>query len=469
MGRGLRGRKTAVLAVIIVALVGVSAAAAVYLGARGGGTGKTTIAYSPFIEEYPMVSPFSQPDAVAVDSAGNVWTVLQNQSSLAELSPGNGSVHMYKVPLPDQGSLLTWGIALDQARRAIWVADETDNLIWRFDIDAKAFTSFALATRSALPYQIALDQAGNAWFTEFSGNKLGTVSPNGTVVERQIPLPSGEPTGLAVDSRGRVWFNLIQLSASEAGNDNYYIGAYFRGSFTFYNLTGKVDTPVGIAVDANGTVWVTQHGASLITRFDPSTGSATTISTSIPPIGESLPYFVAVDQNSGRVWFNEHYGNSMGSFDPATGQMVEYSIPSGSASYQGLSGALTMALSSSGTPWFAEVYTGKLGQVDDGVPLGLGIKVLGLTPQGHVGIGGGSSLQLRVQVEGPSGQNETLGASVGSLGSPFVATFSPQSGTGNFSSTLSLVETQPAHQSYAVTVSVKTPTLVVSQVVYVDA
>lgn len=47
---------------------------------------------------------------------------------------------------------------------------------------------------------------GNLWFTERQGNKIGRISPSGTVTE--FPLPSGHsgPNGITVGPDGTLWF-----------------------------------------------------------------------------------------------------------------------------------------------------------------------------------------------------------------------------------------------------------------------
>ena len=419
---------------------------------------------NPFLLEYPTPGAEALPNAIAVDSGGNVWTVLQNRTELVEFTPATSSFKTFPFPLPEGTKVMTWGLTVDDPRHLVWVADETSDVIWCFNMTSSAFRETAIPTVGATPFQVVLDSRGNAWFTEFVGDKIGTVSTSGVLTETPIPVV-GNPTGIAIDAQGRIWFNLLQTGGV---SDLYYVGSYYGGSFSFYNLTNRVDTPVGIAVDSGGHVWLTQHGASLLSEYYPATGEIKTFSTSIPKVGASLPYFVYVDPANGNVWFNEHYGNAIGEFDPSTDQMVEYHIPSGPSTYGNISGVLTMNLAASGTPWFDEVYTGEIGTLNYKTPLNLSLG-LGVNPGQIVRVSNGSSTSLQVTITSKGGGPEFLSAAVGNATNPLKFSFLPESGTGNFTTALTISDSSTLKGSFFVTISATSGDLTMSQVVEVES
>jgi virginiamycin B lyase len=276
----------------------------------------------------------------------------------------------------------------------------------------------------------------------------------------------GNPTGIAIDAQGKIWFNLLQTGGV---SDLYYIGSYYGGSFSFYNLSDRVDTPVGIAVDSGGHVWLTQHGASLLSEYYPATGEIKTFSTSIPEVGASLPYFVYVNPADGSVWFNEHYGNAIGRFDPSTGQMVEYHVPPGPSTYGNISGVLTMNLAASGVPWFAEVYTGRIGTLNSTAPLGLSLELNEVKPGQIVRVSNESSASLQVTIAGNGGGPEILSAAVGNATDPLQFSFLQASGTASFTTALTVSDSSMAKGNYFVTISATSGDLTVSQVVEVES
>ncbi|HXQ92564.1 MAG TPA: hypothetical protein VN739_06130 [Nitrososphaerales archaeon] len=412
-----------------------------------------------FINEFQL--PSSLPNAIAVDSSGNVWTVLQNRSALGVFNPTNDTLHQYSIPgLSTKSPLTSWGIAVNDHTGKVWFAEEISNSIWSFNVETLTFTQYSIKTPASNPYEVALDSQGNAWFTEFTGDKLGVVMSNGTMKEYQIPITSSNPTGIAIDARtNRIWFNLLDTSGA---TDEFYVGSFFNGSFTFNDITPEVDTPVGIAVDSSGNLWLTQHGASLVSEFNPITHYFRTISTSIPPDGASYPYFVYVDNSTGKIWFNEHYGNAISVFDPKTNNLIEYEIPSRNSGDGNISGALTMTLTPEGVPWFTELYTGKIGEVNPSISVGLSIKVSGGSV---INLGNQSSTTFQLLVLNSSNETSYLSASVGNFTGNFVFNFTDFSGHGNYSTIMTLQNAGSAPGIYFATISAKIQNLIVSQVI----
>ena len=467
MAKSSEGRRTRVLAAVLAVVLVVPLGAYLYIRSPAPAvqTVQLRAQSDPFLLEYPAPDAEALPNAIAVDSGGNVWTVLQNRTELAEFTPATSSFKTFPFPLPGGTKVMTWGLAVDDSRRLVWVADETSDVIWCFNMTSSTFRETAIPTVGATPFQIVLDGRGNAWFTEFVGDKIGTISTSGVLTETPIPIV-GNPTGITIDAQGRIWFNLLQTGGV---SDLYFIGSYYGGSFSFYNLTNRVDTPVGIAVDSAGHVWLTQHGASLLSEYYPATGEIKTFSTSIPKVGASLPYFAYVDPANGNVWFNEHYGNAIGEFDPTTGQMVEYHVPPGPSTYGNITGVLTMNLAASGAPWFAEVYTGKICTLNNTTPLDLSLGLDGVQPGQSMHVSNGSSATLRVTINGSGGETELLSAAVGNATNPLRFSFLPRSGTGNFSTTLTLSDSSTLKGNYFVTISVSSGDLTISQVVEVES
>jgi virginiamycin B lyase len=422
-------------------------------------TPTTNLQTGQFIDEFQL--PNSLPNAIALDSSGNVWTVLQNRSALGDFNPTNGTLRQYSIPgLSTKTPLTSWGIAVDDRDSKVWFAEEISDSILSFNIATQTFTQYSIKTLASNPYEVALDSLGNTWFTEFTGDKIGVVMSNGTMEEYQIPITSSNPTGIAIDTRtNRIWFNLLDTSGP---TDEFYVGSFLNGSFTFNDITPEVDTPVGIAVDSSGNLWLTQHGASLISEFNPVTHYFRTISTSIPPDGASYPYFVYVDNSTGKIWFNEHYGNAISSFDPKSENLIEYEIPSRNSDDGNISGALTMTLTPEGVPWFTELYTGKIGEVNPSAPVGLSIKV---SRSSLINLGNESPTVLQLSVRNSSNETAYLSTSVGNFTGNFLFNFLDFSGHGNYSTTMTIQNGGSPPGIYFATVSAKIQNLIVSQVI----
>src|SRR5271170_1882212 len=422
---------------------------------------------SRYISEYTVGGPNSQPNAIASDSRGNIWFTLSGDYAIGELSPGNGTTREFRIP-NQSGSLVSWGIAVDKSDGLVWFTDQLGNSVWSFNPSSDGFTRYELPHPLSSPYQIAVDGSGNAWFTEIDGGRIGEVAQGHL---REYTVPSGSssspgtalagPAGITIGSGGVVWFTEVYADS---------VGSFSNGTFRQYPLVGG-SSPTGIALGSRGDVWVTLHGGSDIAELDPATNTTRIISTSIPDgVQTTLPYFVAVDPH-GNVWFNEHYGNAIARFTPSNQTLVEYEIPTRVASLGNISGALTIGLDPSGHPWFTEFYTGKVGTVDQSGALGMQLTVGSLSTGSELDVfGENASTSVTVQGSSPS----TLSYSEGA-GPAVRAAFSPSSGNGSYSSTMTLdaLAFQPDDYGFgvtvAVTISVVTPDLVCSQVVYVEA
>ena len=423
-----------------------------------------------YVTEY-QIQPGSYPNAITTDSQGNVWFALQNTTSLAELTPSNGTVHLFRPPELKSTGLTTWGIFVDNSKHVVWFTDANTNSIWSFNVASGNSTEYHIQTQFAFPYQIAQDGKGNVWFTELFGNKIGEITTSGALEEYPVPkfgnVSDVEPSGITIDQESNsIWFTETAVDA---------VGSYFDGRFNSYNLSGLVQSPAGIAVDSNGNLWMTQHGPSFISEFNPTTHYFRTISTSVPswvPDNTSLPYFIQVD-SQGDVWFNEHYGNAIASFDPSGNSLTEFEVPSRVVQAGNNAGVLTIGLSPNGEPWFTELFTGKVGTIDTSLPLKVAISVNNGTASitnNPVIIAGNGKVSLHVMINNESNQTLTLESFLGNYTTGFHAFLTPyvDNKNGAFNSTLVLDNNATRGGVYYLTVSAISTNLVVSQVIEIE-
>src|ERR1700691_6196865 len=145
----LRRRQQAILAVVLAALLVTSSIA--YLRFSAGSTGSTGGALpavvsaatsspdvSRYITEYTIGDANSQPNAITSDSRGDIWFTLAADYAIGELNPANGTTHQFQVP-HQNGSLVSWGIAVDDAKGLVWFTDRGANSVWSFYIASHEF------------------------------------------------------------------------------------------------------------------------------------------------------------------------------------------------------------------------------------------------------------------------------------------------------------------------------------------
>jgi streptogramin lyase len=136
----------------------------------------------------------------------------------------------------------------------IWITDFNNDVVWRYRISTGQFTSVPASD----PAAVAVDAAGNAWFTEpFDIN-----SPTGSGDIGRIDAVSGAvtrtsttliPRFITVATDGQVWFSSRFSSPHAVGRLNPA-----NNSITEFPLVNN-GGPEGIAASPDGTIWFTQE------------------------------------------------------------------------------------------------------------------------------------------------------------------------------------------------------------------
>ena len=137
-----------------------------------------------------------------------------------------------------------------------WVTDFNNDVVWRYRISSGQFTSFAVSD----PGDVAVDGAGNAWFSQPGDvnapgtSNIGRIDAvTGTVT--RIPTTDGSttvaPRDLTVASDGQVWFT-ARFTPQAVGRLNPS-----NNSVTLFPVANT--GPSGIAASPDGTVWFTQE------------------------------------------------------------------------------------------------------------------------------------------------------------------------------------------------------------------
>ena len=224
-----------------------------------------------------------------------------------------------------------------------------------------------MAAGAGEPWGMALDSKGNVWFAE-AGCQFGlsctTRTPPGEIGELRagsskpvlFRLPSiagNQPIFLAFDRSGNLWFTTP--NNSRIGEFNPKTGRFVR-QWPVTAHSGPWDL-----VFAGGKIWYTEHLQSAIGEFDPSTHVFRDIKT---PSKNALPYGIVANGNL--VWFTENNPAvaRIGVFNiskPTTAGISEYKIQASPPS--NLTPHL-IAIDAKGHPWWSEGFAHALGTLD---------------------------------------------------------------------------------------------------------
>src|SRR5262249_39615245 len=149
----------------------------------------------------------------------------------------------------------------------IWSTEVFGNKIGRITPDG-TITEFPIPTASSLPGGIALGPDGNMWFTESNKNKIGRITtvgtastPAGTITEFPLPTPLNGPLFITRAADNRMWFT---------ENFSNKIGRITAdGVITEFPIATPGSGPLGIVAGPDGNVWFTELDGGKLGKITP--------------------------------------------------------------------------------------------------------------------------------------------------------------------------------------------------------
>ena len=213
-----------------------------------------------------------------------------------------GRITTAGVPLPDAGAPFQFtSNHLAVSGRSVWITDFNADVIWRYDIDAETFSSFAPPTPGSNPGDIAVASDGVVWFTQNNPNQIASLDPStGAFTETLIPS-DGQPRSIAVATDGSVWFTeLVVDRVGRLDPVTHQISEFSVG------VEGVDEETAEIAAAPDGSLWFTQAFAGNIARIDAS-GQVTAVSKAVKG---SEPQGIVVATN-GDPWYVDSAGGKV--------------------------------------------------------------------------------------------------------------------------------------------------------------
>ena len=229
---------------------------------------------------------------------GGILYITSNDPTLMRF---NVATQSFETPVQMPNTSALGGDVAVSATDA-WITDFNNDAVWRYNISSGQFTSFPVSD----PGDVAVDAAGNAWFTQPGDvNAPGTSNIGridaATGAVTTIPTTDGSttvaPRDITVASDGQVWFT-ARFTPQAVGrldpSDN---------SVTLFPVANTGTS--GIAASPDGTVWFTQETKGNAARI-----TNAGVITEGKAVKGSLPFGTTVAAN-GDPWYTMMAANKI--------------------------------------------------------------------------------------------------------------------------------------------------------------
>jgi hypothetical protein len=312
----------------------------------------------------------NDPNSIAVDGSGNVWTANLGNTTVSQFNGVTGAAISPTAGYTGNGLTQPFSLALDSSGNA-WVLNmylsRPPSNVSVFTpgggkFTGSPFTGGGLATQNSFnatsPRDVAFDASGNAWFANLDGTATELNGLTGTAISPSAGFPIGTSTnsesGVAIDNAGHVWISgmngnvLYEMAVSN--------GALLGASA--YNA-GGLEQPYSIAIDASNNIWLPNN-------YDPNSlvgntvSKFTSVTTGTPYSGGGIlgPYGVAID-GGGNVWVANGI-HSGGASTPGVSELnnsgAAISPATGYTSSATLGAPSDVAVDSSGNVWVPNAF-----------------------------------------------------------------------------------------------------------------
>ena len=235
---------------------------------------------------------------------------------------------------------------------------------------AGGFTVFPLSAEGSYPDDIIAGNDGNLWFTEFEGNAVGRITPQGIITEFRVPSrprsdqPPSQPHALALGADGNIWFpdmggnKVARISPS---------GTLTEFATPVHSEDPFGSEPYGITAGSDGALWFTESAGRRIGRITLD-GHITEFTV---PGANHVPEDI-VTGGDGALWFLEQNQSLLGRMT-TDGHVTEWPLPHRACHIQatmtydsyGACEVKYLARGPDGAVWISEPWRHMLGRIDE--------------------------------------------------------------------------------------------------------
>ncbi len=225
--------------------------------------GKITIGGSITEFSTPYDLPH-QPYKITTGPDGNLWFNTYGGGGIARITTSGTVLTMFPVNSLIDG--MTTG-----PDGNLWFAEPSGTLdpgkIGKMTASGTVTAEYTLSNSNSFPSGITSGPDGNFWFTEENGNRIGRITPSGTITEFSIPTTNSNPLSITFGWDGNFWFT--EHDANQIGRVNANLsprlplifipgimGSEFKVNQTFYpNINDCFIPALTYQYNQGDTVW----------------------------------------------------------------------------------------------------------------------------------------------------------------------------------------------------------------------
>jgi virginiamycin B lyase len=300
-----------------------------------------------------FTGPFSVPVDVTTGPDGNLWVLNQGadgNGSLVVIAPDHTVKATYPIPTPN-----AWATALTVGPDGnVWFVEQSANKIGKVTPDGTV-TEYPIPDTvtddgsgsgpidiGASPTDLVAGPDGALWFTESSTQKIGRITTDGTITE--IATPNMQPQSIAVGSDHNVWFTDAMNGTVDRINAD--------GTVSTFTIPASFASPDGLTLGPDGALYFVDGDNNAVGRV---TTDGTVTET--PIAADITPNRLTFDA-AGNLWVD---GTGTAELVRITPQGVTTPLGPGPSAVGGL-GGLTVA--PDGTIWVTDNGTDAVGTID---------------------------------------------------------------------------------------------------------
>jgi virginiamycin B lyase len=225
--------------------------------------------------EYQTPTALSLPLGITVGPDGALWFTEQFGNNIGRITT---SGQIREFPLPNRGDVQCGKVCprgiVTGPDGALWFTESQfslggGNRIGRMTTGGQ-LAEYTVPTANSAPWDLAVGADGNIWFSEGQVGHVGRITMSGKISEFTLHTANlgAVATGMVLGPFGNMWFPVGKAAGGVAATGNQLGRIAPDGTIVGYAIPGSSQIHGGIASSGDGALWFT-YGRNQIWRFVP--------------------------------------------------------------------------------------------------------------------------------------------------------------------------------------------------------